>query len=654
MPYCEGLLRDKMLNQPINKKNYRSILWKILFTLIVSLLVSMAVFAFFFYRTMRSSALRQYEQQTETAMRVSSENINYYLSNCIAAAKSIYIDNEMLSTLAYSGENRIHVIDKKKIFNYLSSIYYSSSTAKQIYLAVPGQNISYLYITENLQTSTSPLKLTADELPTFKSYRDIYIQTTHIMTSYGHVVGFSKSESVQDYVFTIWIPIFNLPHASREVAYLGIDMPISFIMENCQFAYNEEEAVYVIDENGLIIAASKQDDILKNIRAVRDFSFSKGESDYGSYINNGQLVMQGRMQSDSLTWTIIKTVPIKNIYGASWRQAMMLLALLIIGFSLVLVFNVYWIYRFLHQLKRLTAYMKEMVRSRSWRQEVFLSDYIVYRKNDEIGTLVEMFETMVGSMHDFTIRQYELELANTHAKLNMLQAQINPHFIFNSIQCFATNALRNQDLHQYQLLSSFGQMLHYAMALEPSSVPLSQEIEYVQRYLSLQKMRFGNSGEDEFQIEPEARTIRIPKMTIQPLVENSITHGNLYRNKGSVLRISATVRDSVLCVVVEDNGVAISEDSVLLLKQSLRDIDRHVSAEEERGGESYRMDEERIWQGAFIGIKNVYTRLLLSFGKCDIEIHPNELGGTTTAFCIPVATQPQSGTAQEQTVGGER
>lgn len=635
-----------------NKKSYHSVLWKILSVLIASLLVSMSAFAFFFYRTMRSSALRQYEQQTETAIRVSAENINYYLSNCIAAVKSIYVDNDMLTALSRDGG--MNALDEKDVFDYLSSIYYASSTAKQIYLAAPRQNMSYLYITSNLQTSVTQLKLTAEELPAFTSYRDIYIQPTHIMTSYGHVVGFSKVESVQDFVFTIWIPIYNLPQASSEVACLGIDMPISFIMENCQFAYNEEEAVYVIDRNGLIIAASKREDIQKNIDDVYDFSINQSGSDYDSYINDGQMVIQGRMRSDNFDWMIVKTVPVTNIYDTSWTQAMMLLVFLLIGFSVVVVFNVFQIYRFMFPLKRLTEYMREMVRFRSWQQEVYLSDYVVYRENDEIGALVDMFETMVCSMRDFTIRQYELELATTHAKLNMLQAQINPHFIYNSIQCFATNALRNQDLHQYQLLSNFGQMLHYAMALEPSSVPLQQEIEYVQRYLTLQKMRFGNSGEDELLVEPEAMTIRIPKMTIQPLVENAVTHGNLYRNAGSILRINAAVQDNRLHVEVADNGVAISGDIVHRIKQRLYDIDSHVFAGEEGEGEPYRaasMEEECIWQGAFIGIENVYTRLLLSFGKCDFEIYPNEMGGTTTAFRIPVSALPRSENIFEHIAG---
>lgn len=256
--------------------------------------------------------------------------------------------------------------------------------------------------------------------------------------------------------------------------------------------------------------------------------------------------------------------------------------------------------------------------------------------------MVTTFESMLSTIQYYIIQQYELELAYIRSTLKMLQAQINPHFIYNTLQCFATSALKKQDLEQYHLISSFGQMLHYAMVLEPVIVPLQAELDYVERYLALQQMRFKHEADISFSILPGTDICAIPRMTLQPLVENSILHGNILQVPGSILHIETQQIGNMLHVSVVDNGKAVSSqlaqqmhERVVCLRQTFLEHTAHANSQpafvplqdifsRDAGGR------------ASIGMENVLLRLLLNFGKdCEVSIFANDLGGTTVVLQLP-------------------
>lgn len=197
---------------------------------------------------------------------------------------------------------------------------------------------------------------------------------------------------------------------------------------------------------------------------------------------------------------------------------------------------------------------------------------ITYHENDEIRSLMDSFEKLMDSLQEHAIQKYELKLAYTKAELRTMQAQINPHFIYNVIQCFATNALKDRNVKQYQMISSFGQMLHYAMVLEPSMVPIEKEIDYVKRYVALQQMRFEQELLFEYEADSRAAEIKIPKMTIQPLIENAITHGYLLKKTDGAIQLKLRLTDESLHIVVRDNGVPVSSETVRKIDERVEQI----------------------------------------------------------------------------------
>ncbi len=632
------------------KTAFHSISWKLSVGVALPTLAAMIFSLSYFTVSSRNNSVKQYERQTEAVFQTSMKNIDYYLSSCISSSKSVYVNDALLTFFRQSNKSYTTSKEREMIFSYLKTVYYSISKARQIYLAIPNMETSFLYITDSLWTSTASLRISEDQFPRFYTPRDVVVEPTHRMEAYGHVVraGGVPSTQTDDLVFTIWLPVCDLPYSNTVAAYLAIDMPMEFIMENCQLAYDETETVYITDEDGIVIASSDEETIHQDIREIYPIMGKLDSSKFDSMTDDGLLLMQAPMESDYTDWNIVKAVPVDNLFGGTWGQEKVLMLTMLTILVLILVINICQILYYMIPIKQVTSYMSLIVKSRSWKKDIRLSDYVTYKANDEIGILIETFGTMMESINNYTIREFELELAYIKSAMKMFQAQINPHFIYNTIQYFATNALKKEDLEQYHHISSFGQMLHYAMILEPALVPFSKETNYVKRYIELQKMRFGSTGQVLISVSEDADRVMVPRMILQPVVENSFTHGRIFHDPHSILRISAEVEDKTMRVCVEDNGIPISQEDVKAIIRKLSCIEAICVKPGQRLPIIPGETPPKAGGGEGIGLENVYTRLLLSHRTCDFTICANEMGGTTTTICFPVQVEYHTILADEK------
>ena len=353
------------------------------------------------------------------------------------------------------------------------------------------------------------------------------------------------------------------------------------------------------------------------------------------------MIAETKIDSRYFNWSVVKVTHLKDVYALTAEQLASILFLFGILAILVLAIISLQILKYVRSLRQITSYMERGREDLCWDYDRQISDYIIYREKDEISSLIESFQRLMDSLKEHEIQKYELQLAYTKSELKTMQAQINPHFIYNVIQCFATNALKDHNLKQYQMISSFGQMLHYAMVLEPFMVATEKEIEYVERYVSLQQMRFDRKLNMVYEIAPESSDFKIPKMSVQPLVENALNHGNLMKKDGSVIRIKTEFENEQYRLLVEDNGVAVADEAVKRIYNTINQLKKKLMNRDSTEGSSQELALEYSFKedenhNHFIGIENVFSRLLLSFGRCDFKIYANNIGGTSVEFCVPM------------------
>jgi len=641
---------------------YRSISYKLSAGLSLTTIIPLLVFCIFFYTYMSNSYRKNYINQANSSMSVSIENINHYVYTCVTSAQSIYYNNEVQNLLLYGDPLDFTTIESARssqILSYMLSVYAATPDAVQIRLAAFRMKKSFLVTTKNLQRYINTADFSNENLQNFKYPNQIDVQSVHKMNSYGHSTNYDiQLGSVKPlYVFTIKLPIYNLPSTKDIMGMLYIDIPISFIERNCENISPKGEANYVVDKDNTIIFSSDSDQVGRKVPAGSTLdlfnSTSAGESGITTKNTDKLLVLSKNFDSNYFQWIMAKTIPTKVIYEDVRIQLVMLLFSFAICLIAAVLFNSISILRYTVPLKKATDYMKNVNNNANGELNINLSKYVSYKRNDEIGVLLTTLENMLNSINDFTIRQYKLDIANITTELKMLQTQINPHFIYNTLQCLATNSLKRNDKEQYSYISSLGQMMQYSMETNNPLVQLKDEITYVERYVQLQKMRFTNNLNIVCDISPDTEDITVPKMILQPLIENSFKHGNLFQSETGKIVIRSLIRDNLLYIYIIDNGIPISKEKRRnLMKRfnllrskynvniSYHNFNQYIKNTSSTTASDFRNEikkrKEQMYSSNNIGLTNVFLRLLLNFGSSSkIDIYANDSCGTTVQLAIP-------------------
>ncbi|OAS20476.1 sensor histidine kinase [Paenibacillus oryzisoli] len=239
-------------------------------------------------------------------------------------------------------------------------------------------------------------------------------------------------------------------------------------------------------------------------------------------------------------------------------------------------------------------------------------------RGDEIGALGASFNRMTDRIQELIQEVYVDKLHKKELQLQSLQNQINPHFLYNTIESIRMMAEINHDDEASRMAVALGGILRYGISDPLSKVQLREEIHYLKEYALLQQVRYDDLFQIVIDVEEEIEEVPIPKMVLQPLVENSINHGLKYTPHGGLITVSVRkLGNDVLCEVT-DNGCGISADK---LKQMMDDLngmnDAHGS----------------------IGLKNVHQRIGLHYGVgYGLQIRSVEQVQTTVFFQIPTET----------------
>ncbi|HUR44384.1 MAG TPA: sensor histidine kinase [Candidatus Saccharimonadales bacterium] len=226
----------------------------------------------------------------------------------------------------------------------------------------------------------------------------------------------------------------------------------------------------------------------------------------------------------------------------------------------------------------------------------------------------------------------ESKLAN--ARLNTLKAQLQPHFLFNSLNAIAALLRRDPRLAETTLVA-LSELLRLALSQsERQEGTLREELEFVQRYLEIQQTRFGDKLRVEQEIEPGALDCVVPTLVLQPLVENAIRHGIESAENGGLVRVSAFRKDGKLVLTVEDDGVGLTNGKA------------DSSGPEYSAGLSVSLPAAQIFKtGAVlargrtgIGLANLRERLHALYGvRQKLELRPRATGGTIVRVSLPVS-----------------
>lgn len=386
------------------------------------------------------------------------------------------------------------------------------------------------------------------------------------------------------YVFPIARGIVDI-NTGELVGVICIYSDIKLFRNLCsKMKSSENERILVINGQDDIIYDTKEENITKSLNdsdiGIQIFKDNHEIADNDTYIINST-------ESSITDWRIVRITPQNDLYG-SIRELQYKLILLLLAFILLsIALSVLLVNRTMSPLKRLIGTMNVI-------EKGDLSVRFRVSSNDEIGKLGRNFNSMIDNIDNLINTVYISELRKNEAKFSALQAQINPHFIYNTLESIKMMAELNDDFKTSEMTLLLGKLLRYSISNINEKVTVNDDLIYLKYYIKLQNFRFNNRFELKLDIDEQICSAYIFKLLFQPIVENAIFHGlaNI-QDKGYVL-ITGYLKDNEVFFEIKDNGIGMSEEQVEILNSNMNDFE--------------------IVQNKSIGLKNINERIKINYG----------------------------------------
>lgn len=392
---------------------------------------------------------------------------------------------------------------------------------------------------------------------------------------------------------------------------LLIHLKYSTLAELCGVKLAEDGYVYLVDWNGNLVYHPAYELVAAG-RRQESYAWAAAAPD-GSY----KETLEGQRRTVILGttgytgWRVVGVVPETALDMSGFRQALILTAIFS-GFFLILTLVNYFLSRLMTDpIARLEASVNRVERE---------ADAAIYvggtRETRQLGESIRKMVAEMRKLADDAAAEHE---AKRKTELNALQAQINPHFLYNTLDIIVWMVENEQPREAVKLVTALARFFRISLSGGRNIIPVRDELEHVKNYLMIQEMRYKNKFHYEIQAQPETLELSTIKLMLQPIVENAIYHGMEYMEDSGTILITAERKNGDLEIVVSDNGLGMTPEQAAGLLT----------------GNPIRPDTRRK-PGSGVGLRNVQSRIHLYFGEqygLSIDSEPDE--GTRVIIRLP-------------------
>ena len=547
-------------------------------------------------RYTRNSIFENSSVYTQNIIKQMNQNIDSYIDYMENIAYMISSNEDVQEYLF--GDN-VDDGTRERLINQFKTILDGRSDIRN--LGIIGINGRKL-INDGKQSVNPDLKLSTQEW-----YLDALQKPEGPLLTSSHVQHIVSGE--RPWVITLSRGIRNFSNGGEKEGVFFIDLNYSAISELCdQNTIGTKGYAFILDESGSIVYHPQQQQLYnelqtENIDLITDTKDDTVRTGSG---NKGKLYCISR--SNKTGWTVVGCMSISELLRKS-SQAQSIYVLIAAALMIVaLIFSSFLAKGFTYPIQRLRDSMARV------QEGDFNGADVEIDSDNEIGSLTRSFNVMTHRIQDLMEQNVKDQEAKRKSELKALQSQINPHFLYNTLDSIIWMAEGKKYEEVVLMTASLARLLRQSISNEDEVVPISREVEYAKGYLTIQKMRYKDKLEFQIDVEPSILNIPLIKLVLQPIIENAIYHGLKYKESKGLLLVKGFMKDGNAVLKVIDDGVGMDEETLAHI------YDRHKVNYHSNG----------------VGVYNVQKRLKLYYGENYGITYESEQGvGTTATITIP-------------------
>lgn len=538
---------------------------------------------------------------TSQAIDQTHSFLSYKLYRISNVSDMIRVDKNISSILEKS-PNNYDIYEQVKDMTYLRQYLSGFQDNNDIFRVKLYVNEAFAYSKDNINI----FGINEAESSTWYSVL-MHNRTKNIWAPSSYLENIATTEPK---LLSVAAAIRNPENYSQNLGFLRVDFKKQLIEEIIKKANSVNGSfTYLQNSNGDIIASS--DDSLIDKYRLNDLNsrpVAAQTSKLQPLTIKGEKCLIASAAINATDWTMITIVPYsKVIEGSRSIRNDLILLMAIIG--AIAYFLAY------HFSNSINKRISKLINATKSVHEGNLNTFIKDSSKDEIGELIEDYNFMISRMAVLIEEQYKSGKEVKNAELKALQAQINPHFLYNTLDMINWMSFKNMNKEISEAVKSLAKFYKLSLNKGKDRISIKDELTHVSLYVQIQNMRYSDRISLKIEVDEQLYDYSILKITLQPIVENSILHGILGRGteQGEIV-IKGKLEDNDIILSVTDNGIGIPEDM----------LDKLLTGE--TGSK----------KGSGYGIKNIAQRIKLCYGEKYGLAFESEYGvGTTVYIKIP-------------------
>lgn len=436
-------------------------------------------------------------------------------------------------------------------------------------------------------------------------YKKVAEGADRILTS-SHVQNVIRNN--YKWVITFSRGIRN-PNTEEIQAVFFIDLNYKLLKELCETnSLAKDSYVFIIDESGQIIYHPKQQLLYNGLTTEKIEEVLTCKANHFVTQEGEKSKLYTISISEKTGWRVVGVAAISELMKNKKETQNLYIITAIVLLCMAVVLANFFATAITKPIKKLKDSMKEVERGN------FKNAGVAVRSGSEIGSLENSFNVMTEKIQELMEQIIYEQEQKRKSELKALRSQINPHFLYNTLDSIIWMAEGGKNREVVRMTSALAKLLRQSISNENELIPLEREVDYASNYLTIQKMRYKDKLEYEIEVDKKIQKETIINLILQPLVENAIYHGIKYKGSKGLIRIQGYEEGEKIVLKVIDNGIGMD-------RETLQGIFHKSKSCEGSNG---------------VGVYNVQTRIQLYYGaEYGLEFESILGEGTTVTILLP-------------------